>query len=149
MQRAAVTVTIGRKAGIAQAFGVTQAFGVRSCILRAAYRRFVRHGIARPASPWEDLRAGRVLGGEAFIASVNGHIAGASTETPRAQRTLARPSLPAIRNRHGDRGAWMTAAHDTDGYTLAEIGAAVGLHYASVSRIIKARRQDQNARYKT
>ncbi len=51
--------------------------------------------------------------------------------------------------RHGDRGAWMTAAHDTHGYTLAEIAAAVGLHYASVSRIIKARRQDDNARYKT
>ena len=71
------------------------------------------------------------------------------TETPRRQRTLARPSLPAIRNRHGHRGAWMTAAHDTHGYTLAEIAAAVGLHYASVSRIIKARRQDENARYKT
>ena len=46
-------------------------------------------------------------------------------------------------------GAWMTAAHDTHGYTLAEIAAAGGLHYASVSRIIKARRQDGNARYKT
>ncbi len=31
----------------------------------------------------------------------------------------------------------------------AEIAAAVGLHYASVSRIIKARREDENARYKT
>ena len=46
-------------------------------------------------------------------------------------------------------GAWMTAAHDTHGYMLAEIAAAVGPHYASVSRIIKARRQDENARYKT
>ncbi|MCH7914431.1 MAG: hypothetical protein IH856_15560 [Deltaproteobacteria bacterium] len=33
----------------------------------------------------------------------------------------------AIRNRHADRGAWITAAHDTHGYTLAEIAAAVGL----------------------
>jgi hypothetical protein len=33
----------------------------------------------------------------------------------------------AIRNRHADRGAWMTAAHDTHGYTLAEIAATVGL----------------------
>ena len=33
----------------------------------------------------------------------------------------------AIRNRHADRGAWMRAAHDTHGYSLAEIAAAVGL----------------------
>lgn len=72
-----------------------------------------------------------------------------STETPRRQSTLARPSLAAIRKRHGARGAWITAAHDTHGYTLAEIAATVGLHYASVSRIIKARREDDNARYKT
>jgi len=43
----------------------------------------------------------------------------------------------------------MTAAHDSHSYTLAEIAATVGLHYASVSRIIKARREDDNARYKT
>ncbi len=65
------------------------------------------------------------------------------------QRTFARQLLAAIRKRDSDRGAWMTAAHDTHGYTLAEIAAAVGLHYASVRRIIKARRQDENARYKT
>ena len=33
----------------------------------------------------------------------------------------------AIRNRHADCGAWMTAAHDTHGYTLSEIAATVGL----------------------
>ena len=141
--------TAARRGGPAPYGWLLRQFGADDKTARAAYRRFVRDGIAQPASPWEDLRAGLVLGGEALIASVKGHIAGASTETPRRQRTLARPSLPAIRNRHGDRGAWMTAAHDTHGYTLAEIAAAVGLHYASVSRIIKARRQDENAKYKT
>ena len=33
----------------------------------------------------------------------------------------------AIRNRHADRGAWMTAAHEPHGYTLTEIAATVGL----------------------
>jgi hypothetical protein len=33
----------------------------------------------------------------------------------------------AIGNRHADRGASMTAAHEPHGYTLAEIAATVGL----------------------
>ena len=44
---------------------------------------------------------------------------------------------------------WGQVLYFAHGYTLAELAAAVGLHYASVSRIIKARRQDENARYKT
>lgn len=47
--------------------------------------------------------------------------------------------------RHADRGAWMTAAHDTHGYTLAEIAAVAGLHYVTVSKIIKAWRSGDNA----
>ncbi|MCH9053421.1 MAG: hypothetical protein IIA72_20575 [Proteobacteria bacterium] len=44
---------------------------------------------------------------------------------------------------------WGQVLYFAHGYTLVEIAATVGLHYASVSRIIKARRQDENARYKT
>jgi putative transposase len=115
---------------------------------RAAYRRFVRAGVAVPDRPWDDLRAGLVLGGEGFLASVREHLTDAPTETPNPQRHLVRPPLSELAAMGGDRGAWMTEAHD-HGYTLTEIAGAAGLHYSSVSKIIKAWRERGNSYFKT
>lgn len=102
-------------------------FGGEDTVARAAYRRFVRAGIAKPARPWDDLRAGLVLGGDAFLGSVRRHLADAPAEAPKPQRHLARLPLRELVDAGTDRGAWMTDAHDTHGKTLAEIADAAGL----------------------
>ena len=116
---------------------------------RTAYRRFVRAGVAEPdRRPWDGLRAGLVLGDDAFLASVRKHLDNAPKETPNAQRHLARPPLAELAEKGGDRGAWMTNAHD-HGYTLNEIANTAGLHYSSISKIIKVWRDRNNAKIKT
>jgi hypothetical protein len=114
---------------------------------RAAYRRFVAEGLgSRP--PWEDLESG-VLGGPAFLAEVRERNLVQDPEVPRAQRHLARPSLADLRRQHPERAAWMAAACREHGYTMSEIATHAGLHYSSVSKIIKAWEQARNSQFKT
>ena len=57
------------------------------------------------------------------------------------QRRLNRPALKKLMlgcDSKETRDQAMTCAHLEHGYTLAEIGREAGLHYATVSRIIKA-----------
>ena len=122
-------------------------FGAAADTAQKAYRRFVRAGIGAADSPWEQLRGGLVLGGEAFLETLRATTAGAAPETPRRQRFLTRPALAALRTGVPDRGAWMTMAHDDHGYTLAEIAAEAGLHYSSISKIIATWRR--NSQIKT
>ena len=61
-------------------------------------------------------------------------------EIPRAQRMLYRPTLPTLFNNtknKDERGCLIHAAHMVHGYTLSEIAKHVGLHYATVSKIVK------------
>ena len=61
----------------------------------------------------------------------------ADPETPRRQRHLARPPLDALAGQGLPRAEWMTRASRAHGYSLKEIASAAGLHYSTVSRIIK------------
>jgi putative transposase len=108
-------------------------------LARAAYRRFVDEGKERPVDPLREIRAGGILGGEDFLDELNRRF-GDEADT-RLGRGRSRPSIAAICDRERDQGAWMTLAHDRHGYTLAEIGATVHLHYSSVSKIIKGWRE--------
>lgn len=65
----------------------------------------------------------------------------AVAEIPKRQRHLHRPSLIKLLGEAHSRQArnWtMASAYLEHGYTLLEIGRAAGLHYATVSRIVKA-----------
>jgi len=143
------TALAARNDGPAPPAWLLRQFGANDKAARAAYRRFVRAGVGQTASPWAELQAGLALGGAAFVASLRAHLTAAPAESPRRQRNLGRPPLSALRGAHADRGAWMTAAHDTHGYTLAEIAAVAGLHYATISKIIKAWRSGGNAKSNT
>jgi hypothetical protein len=62
---------------------------------------------------------------------------------PREYRSVLRPSLEVVFSENmtlANRNAAIADAHIRFGYTLAEIGKALGLHPASVSRIFSARR---------
>ncbi len=64
-------------------------------------------------------------------------------------RRLAPASLESLRRDNPARGAWMTRAYREHGYTMREIAAAAGLHYSSVSKLIKQWEQRPNSTFKT
>ncbi len=66
-------------------------------------------------------------------------------EIPRAQRLAHRPSLKAlftksVRENKASRDKAICDAHSKYGYTMAAIAREVGLHYSTVSKVIKGDR---------
>ena len=52
---------------------------------------------------------------------------------------------PRLRKEIPDRSEWAATAYRDHGYTLAEIAAAIDLHYSSISKIIKSWEDQQAA----
>ena len=114
---------------------------------RRRYIAFVEEGI-RGASPWEKLQGQVLLGEEAFMRKVAPKLKSLALakEIPKAQRHAGRPSLvqafgrvkPAQRD---TRDRLIATLHLKHGYTQAQIADHLGLHYATVSRIVS--RQDR------
>jgi hypothetical protein len=108
------------------------------------YREFVREGKGG-RSPLAAVR-GAVLGSDAFIDSIGSQLddRAAQREIPRRERLIHRPSLEALfpppllaeRDARDDR---IHEASWVQGYSLAEIGRHLGLHYSTVSRIAASR----------
>ena len=110
------------------------------------YINHVRGGIGLP-SVWDDLSGQVYLGDEKFAnkmsamaeQSPQGARAGRSRlEIPHAQRRPVRLPLQAYAAQHPDnRNAAIQAAFATGNYTMAQLAEHFGLHYTSVSRIVK------------
>jgi len=118
-------------------------FGRGRTAAQARYKAFVEAGRGG-RSPLAGVRGGVVLGGGAFLEAMEPSMAGKSkiTEHPRMQRHMLRPPLDGLFRREASRdkaarNAAMREAFVEHGYTLKEIGDQTGLHYATVSRIIK------------
>ena len=63
-------------------------------------------------------------------------------EIPRVQRRPRAKSLDYYRKRHRDPKAAMAAAYASGDYTMQQIAAAFGVHYATVSRAVKSDETD-------
>jgi len=113
-----------------------------------AYRRFVAQG-RRARRPWDELGGGQVLEGPAFLARLDEHIPGTTAPPPGGSGYAAPPSLDQLRRRHGDRGEWMARAHREHGHTIRAIATAAGLHFSSVSKIIRAWEEATNSIFKS
>jgi ActR/RegA family two-component response regulator len=86
------------------------------------------------------------LGSNTFVEKIRPRLETTETvtEVPKRQRRLHRPALQQFLAKRGTRTARDQAiakAYLQHGYTLSEIGRAVDLHYATVSRIVKAREE--------
>ena len=112
-------------------------FGGSRKAARTAYRKFVSAG--RGAAPvWDGLRSQIYLGGEAFAAALKARAGdGDLAEVPRAQRT-APPPLESFTTEAGDRRDAMARAYLSGGYTMQAIATHFGVHYATVSRAVRA-----------
>ncbi|MDZ4813520.1 MAG: transposase [Pseudomonadota bacterium] len=107
-------------------------FGTDRGVARRAYARFVAAGV-EASDPTADISGQIFLGDDDFVARVTRKTQSASRQIPRTQRTWK--SLKAIKRESEDRNAAIRAAYALGVYSLSEIGAHFGLHYASISRI--------------
>jgi putative transposase len=126
--------------GLATEWILDQFAGTRA-IARKRYAKFVHEGIGAPG-PWEEVKGQVLLGSEAFIKRLTPQLQECSTrEIPKRQRLVHRPSLKTLlagTDSKTARNIAMSHAYLKHGYTLSEISRAVGLHYATISRLIKA-----------
>lgn len=124
---------------------VLSQFGQELVKAQHRYRDFVREGLGK-RSVWEDLKSQCILGSPQFLAAIGLALKGKTSlrEIPRNQRMLFRPSLGELLAPGGysgkeSRNALMKKASLEYGYSFSEIGRHVGLHYATVSRIVRAK----------
>lgn len=124
-------------------------FGRNAAESRRRYAAFVADGVDAP-SPWKQLRGQVVLGSASFAAQVHSRIGADETdetsqEVPRAQLLAHRPALAElftdpVRLDKAARDVAIARAHREFGYSLADIARAAGMHYSTVSRIVKGER---------
>lgn len=115
---------------------VLRQFGATRRIAQQRYRQFVLAGRQAPA-PWHALKGQIFLGSDAFCQ----HFVQEEglQEIPRVQRQPVRPPLKAIfGTTDGDRTEQVGLAYRTYGYRLGEIARHLGVHYATVSRWLRA-----------
>ena len=112
-------------------------FGQQRRTAITAYVNHVRAGVGLP-SVWDSLQDQLYLGDAAFaqklaldVKTKSGH-----TEIPRAQRRVGAPPL-AVFVAMPDRNLAITQAYATGVYSLKDIADAFGLHYATISRVVK------------
>lgn len=117
---------------------VLSAFGEDRGQAIADYKRFVASGSEQPA-PWQALKNQIYLGGDEFIASVQGTIDKTRPlgEIPSLQRRPPPLPLSEYFAKHADRDKAIAAAYSSGGYSLKAIGDHIGLHYSRVSRIVR------------
>ena len=113
-------------------------FGSQPGTATAAYIDHVHAGIGL-ASVWDDLKSQLYLGDDDFACRLQQQTRGkvGHTEIPRAQRRAAAPPLAYFVALPVRNGA-MAQAYATGCYSFKEIGQAFGLHYATVSRLVRA-----------
>ena len=116
-------------------------FAKKKPVARKRYADFVLSGIGQP-SPWQFLRGQVLLGSDKFVERMAPLLNGNKQKEKAKRKELGRrPTLKKLLSgikTMEARNQAIALAYLDHGYTLAEVGDAVGLHYATVSRIIKS-----------
>jgi REP element-mobilizing transposase RayT len=117
---------------------VLAAFGNSKSVAIERYKKFVSEGKGHP-SPWFELRNQVYLGGDEFVEQMQSLIDGDKDlhEIPSSQRRPLPGTLKDYESSNQDRNSAICKAYGSGGYTLKEIGDYFGLHYSTVSGIIK------------
>ena len=121
-------------------------YGKTRAVAQRRYAAFVADG-KRVPSPWPALKGQVLLGSEAFVERLRPLLEGKSDlkEVPRRQRLAHRPGLKAlfpkaVRADKPTRDKAIRQAHGQYGYTMAAIAREAGIHYSTVSKVIKGER---------
>ncbi|MGR8918029.1 MAG: REP-associated tyrosine transposase [Gammaproteobacteria bacterium] len=103
------------------------------------YIRFVNDGLGKPG-PWGHVRNRLFLGDQSFVESAiqrSAALERADREMPREHRQAIAGNIADFVDSEGDHDAAMRAAWDSGLFTLREIAEHFGLHYSTVSRIVR------------
>lgn len=109
------------------------------------YRQFVQEGLGQQKI-WTEVKGQILLGGAAFVDRLREHLRKHRDlpEIPKSQRFVDRPelgkifTLGALENKV-KRNEKIEEAVERYGYSQREVGDFLGLHFTSVSRIMKER----------
>lgn len=125
---------------------VLSQFAKGQIVAQRRYAEFVLAGKNIP-SPWSALKGQTLLGSDRFVDKMRPMLKGRSVtlEVPRQQRLVHRPSLSrqftrAVLADKDLRNAAIRTACLEFGYTMAATAQAAGIHYSTVSKIIKGER---------
>jgi putative transposase len=115
-------------------------FGKQRNRVRAAYMDFVRQGVSSP-SVWDKIKGQIYLGSDEFISRMQSSLTPQQSlaEIPRIQ--LRPPAKPLIQYRAeyaDDPHTGMALAYLSGAYTMSEVANVFGVHYTTVSRVVKA-----------
>jgi REP-associated tyrosine transposase len=126
---------------------VLSQFGSKRKTAQASYRRFIRDGIGA-GSIWKSARARSVLGEETFIKSLSEYVKGRKhiPEIAKSQRFMNKPPLedifrPEVLGDKRKRDKGIGRAVFEHGYTQREVADHLGIHFTSVSRILRVKRK--------
>lgn len=113
----------------------------------ARYREFVAQGKNQP-TPWENVRNQIYLGSEQFVEDMQRklNLSQCASEIPKVQRREVPKPLDYYAKQSNDRNHGIITAYQSGGYSMKEVGDYFGVHYSSVSKIIK---QAENSQFKT
>ena len=103
------------------------------------YRTFVSDGKNQP-SPWEQLKNQIYLGDDVFVDEMQCRVAEdvSLDEIPSSQKRPVEKPLRYYQSLSKDRNEAIYLAFQSGGYSMKAIAVYFGLHYSSVSKIIKA-----------
>ncbi len=117
---------------------VLSQFGAHRARAIAKYVAFVHEG-ARLPSVWGQLQGQVYLGSKAFVVKMQALVdkKPSLTEIPRAQRRALTRALSDFADEHPRNDA-MALAYLSGRHTMASIAEYFGVHYTTVSRLVKA-----------
>ena len=117
---------------------ILSCFAKRKKMAIERYRQFVSEG-RRQTSPWGQLKSQMYLGDEAFVKAMQEKLEADTdlSEVPSSQkRKMARP-IHEYFEQTSTRNDGIYSAYRSGGYSMKAISDATGLHYSTVSKIIK------------
>ena len=118
---------------------ILSCFAKRKKMAIERYRQFVSEG-RRQTSPWGQLKSQMYLGDEAFVKAMQEKLEPDTdlSEVPSSQkRKMARP-IHEYFEQTSTRNDGIYSAYRSGGYSMKAISDATGLHYSTVSKIIKS-----------
>ena len=125
---------------------VLSQFGNSRSTARRGYCDFVAEDVGA-ASPWSELKGQVLLGLDPFVNKLQPLLDAASglKEFPRSQRLMNRPTLEAlfpgsVKASRKLRDEAIRKACVEYGYSMADIARTAGVHYSTVSRVVRGER---------
>lgn len=118
-------------------------FSSKTGLARKRYKEFVKGGIGKETI-WADVNGQILLGDDDFIERLEAYLKRYEDikEIPKSQRYINSPSLDRIFDERGlidkkNRDEGISKAVERYGYTQKEVADYLGMHYSTISRLIK------------